>query len=84
MNVKTGKIFRFNSTLLRHQRRHTGAKPFKCKECGKVFKFSYECIIHEKSHLGEGPMSASGVGSVLTQPQMVHLEASEMPPSQTT
>ena len=64
MNVKTGKIFRFNTTLFHHQWRHTGEKPFKCKECGKVFKFSYECIIHEKSHLGEGPMSASGVGSV--------------------
>lgn len=54
--------------------RHAASSP-EASHGGKalqMFKFSCECIVHEKSHFGEGPMSASRVGSVLTQPQMVH------------
>ncbi|XP_043741295.1 zinc finger protein 621-like isoform X2 [Cervus elaphus] len=73
-----GKIFRYNSKFLRHQRTHDVEKPFKCKECGKAFKSSQNCIIHEKNHIGQGPYECKECGkglsskAALTQHQWIH------------
>ena len=60
-----GKILRCNSKLLRHQRNHTGEKPFKCKERGKAFESSYALSAFPGGSDGKEPgFNAGDPGSV--------------------
>ncbi|KFQ44037.1 Zinc finger protein 629, partial [Nestor notabilis] len=50
-----GKCFRLSSTLITHQRRHVGDKPYKCPDCGKSFSVGSAFIQHQRVHGGAAP-----------------------------
>ncbi|NWS17125.1 ZN132 protein, partial [Pachyramphus minor] len=50
-----GKSFSRISSLLSHQRVHSGERPYTCSECRKGFSDSSSLIRHRKIHTGERP-----------------------------
>ncbi|KAM6909686.1 uncharacterized protein FYW49_011702 [Xenentodon cancila] len=45
-----GRLFKFLSQFVIHQRIHTGERPFKCPECGKGFSKNSNLNLHLKTH----------------------------------
>ncbi|XP_039736585.1 zinc finger protein 805-like, partial [Pteropus medius] len=73
-----GKIFDKKRLLARHERIHSGLKPYECTECGKTFSKSTYLLQHHMVHTGEKPYKCMECGkafnrkSHLTQHQRIH------------
>ncbi|NXE16696.1 ZN783 protein, partial [Lophotis ruficrista] len=57
-----GKSLAHHAALLRHQRLHTGERPFQCPACGKSFNEKSNLNKHYRIHTGERPYRCAACG----------------------
>ncbi|XP_045313946.1 zinc finger protein 79-like [Leopardus geoffroyi] len=62
-----GKLFSWDSSLILHQRTHTGEKRYECSECGKAFSQSTCLTQHQRIHTGEKPYECNQCGKAFSQ-----------------
>ena len=46
------RLFKNKSDLLKHEKTHTGEKPFQCSSCGKTFSDNNNLLGHMRTHTG--------------------------------
>ncbi|KAM9492782.1 uncharacterized protein ACWYII_004494 [Salvelinus alpinus] len=63
-----GKCFNQLRDLYRHEKIHTGQKPYHCLQCGKSFNDLGNLKQHERIHTGEKPYHCSQCGKGFSQP----------------
>ncbi|XP_069468445.1 zinc finger protein 436-like isoform X2 [Ambystoma mexicanum] len=63
-----GKSFSRPLYLKRHQKIHSGVKPFTCLECQKSFSRAEHLTMHQRLHTGEKPYSCTECGKCFSQP----------------
>ncbi|KAL4673718.1 hypothetical protein H8959_017652 [Pygathrix nigripes] len=54
-------------SLLRHQRTHLGAKPFRCPACEREFAVASRMVEHQRVHSGERPFPCPTCGKCFTK-----------------
>ncbi|XP_030324580.1 zinc finger protein 436-like [Calypte anna] len=57
-----GKSFSHKSALVKHQKIHSGDRPYRCPDCGKTFIQRSDLTIHHRVHTGERPYACPDCG----------------------